>query len=175
MVVGRITAVGMVVMIGVVVRIQRMHVVEVSQRIATWRRRSDRIVTVVVEAVRVRAVVIARTRSDTEDHPRLVAIAVPAEAHRLEVLEGGEAVELASQFIVRHHRIDPGRIRTVGGDRHCDSLDSTGADSHVLSAVVAPIVRIEVDEEVSPISIVSNVLDIIIDSDRIGVVGQHGL
>ena len=137
MVVGRITAVGVVVMIGVVVRIQRMHVVEVSQRIATWRRRSDRIVTVVVEAVRVRAVVIARTRSDTEDHPR--------------------------------------RIRTVGGDRHCDSLDSTGADSHVLSAVVAPIVRIEVDEEVSPISIVSNVLDIIIDSDRIGVVGQHGL
>ena len=153
MVVGRITAVGVVVMIGVVVRIQRMHVVEVSQRIATWRRRSDRIVTVVVEAVRIRAVVVARTRSDTEDHPRLVAIAVPAEAHRLEVLEGGEAVEL----------------------RHCDSLDSTGADSHVLSAVVAPIVRIEVDEEVSPISIVSNVLDIIIDSDRIGVVGQHGL
>lgn len=134
-----------------------------------------RTVAVVVVAVAARTVVVARTRSDVNHHPRFGARPVPVETDRLEVLEGGEAVELASQFIVRHHRIDPGRIRTVGRDRHCDSLDSTGADSHVLSAVVASIVRIEVDEEVSPISIVSNVLDIIIDSDRIGVVGQHGL
>lgn len=175
MVVGRITAVGVVVMIGVVVRIQRMHVVEVSWRIATWRRRSDRIVAVVVEAVRVGAVVVARTRSDVDDHPGLVAVTVPAEADRSEVFEGGEAEKLAVQFVVRHHRIDPGGIRTVGGDRHCDSPDSAGADSHVLSAVVASIIRIEVDEEISSVSIISNVLDIIVHRDRIGVVGQHGL
>lgn len=175
MIVGRITAIGVVVVIGVVMRIQRTHVVEVSWRIATRRRRSDRIVAVVVEAVWVGAMVVARTRTDADDHPTLVAITVPAEAHRLEVLEGGEAVQLASQLIVWHYRIDPGGIRTVGWDRHRNPLDSTGADSHVLSTVVAPIIGIKVDVEVASISIVSNVLDIVIDSDRIGVVGQHGL
>ena len=175
MIVGRIATVVVMVVVGVVVRIQRLHVVEVTWRIATWRRRSDRIVAVVVEAVRVGAMVVARTRTDKDDHPRLVAVTVPAEADRSEVLEGREAIELAVQFVVRHHRIDPGGIRTVSRDRHCDSSDSAGADSHVLSAIVASVIRIEVDEEVSPISIVSYILDIIVHRDRIGVVGQHGL
>lgn len=175
MIVGRIATIGVVVVVGVVVRIQRLHVVEVSNRIATGRRRNDRIVAVVVEAVRVGAMVVARTRTDMDDHPRLVTVTVPAEADRSEVLEGREAEELTVQFVVGHHRIDPGGIRTVCGDRHCDSSDSARADSHVFSAVVASVIRIEVDEEVSPISIVSNVLDIVVDSDRIGVIGQHGL
>ena len=175
MIVGRIAAIGVVVVVGVMVRIQRTHVVEVSWRIATRRRRSDRIVSVIVEAVRVGAMVVANARSDMDDHPRLVAVAVPAEAHGLEVLEGGEAEELVTEFVIWHHRIDPSGIRTVSGDSDRNSLDSTRADAHVATAVVASVIRIEVEVEVPPISIVSNVLDIIIDSDRIGVVGQHGL
>lgn len=102
----RIAAIGVVVEVGVVVRIQRTHVVEVSWRIATRRRRSDRIVPVIVEAVRIGAMVVAHAWTDMDDHPGLVVVSVPAEAHRLEVFEGGEAEELVTQFVVWHHRID---------------------------------------------------------------------
>lgn len=118
---------------------------------------------------------MAHTRTHAEDHPGLVAVSVPAEAHRFEVFKGGEAEELVTEFIVWHHRIDPRGIRTIGRDGNRYSLDSARADPHVLSGIPATIVRIEIDVEITPISEVSNVLDIIIDSDRIGVIGQHGL
>ena len=50
-VVGRIATVIVVVVIGVVHRIQRTHPVEVSRRIAASRRRHHRTVAVIVEAV----------------------------------------------------------------------------------------------------------------------------
>lgn len=175
MVVGRVTSVVVVVCVGVVHRVERVHAVEVARRIATWRRRQDRIVAVVVVAVRVRTVVVARARSHVDHHPRLVAITVPAEAHRLEVLEGGEAVEFIAEFVVRHHRVSPGRIGTVSRNADGDSFDSTGGHSHVLFAVVVSIVGIQVDEDVTSVGVVSYILDIVIDGDRIGVVGQHGL
>ena len=105
--VGRIAAVVVVVLIGVMMRIQRRSAVEVSGRITTRWRRQDRIVAVIVEAVGRGAIVVTRTRSHAVHHPRLVVRAIPAEADRLEVLKGGEAVELVIQFVVRHHRIDP--------------------------------------------------------------------
>ena len=85
-----------VVVIGVVHRIQRMHAIVIGQ-----------IVAVIVEAVRMRAVVETWSWTDADDHPGLVAIAVPAETYRLEVFEDGEAIELTVKFIIRHHRVSP--------------------------------------------------------------------
>ena len=173
--VGGIATVLVVVVVGVVVRIHRRSAVEVSRRIATRRRRHDRIVTVIVEAVGVRAVVVARTRRYAVDHPRFSARSVPAKAHRLEVFKNGEAVEFTVQFVVRHHRVDPGGIRTVGRNGDRNPSDTTRAYSHVFRAIAVAIVGIEVDIEITPISIVSDILNIIVDGDRIGIVGQHGL
>ena len=173
--VGRIAAVHVVVVIRVVVRIHRRSALEVSRRIATRRRRSDRIVTVIVEAVGVRAIVVTRTRRHAVDYPGLGARSVPAEANGLEVFEGGETVELIVQFVVRHHRVDPGGIRTVGRNGHRNPSDATWAHSHVLRAVAVAIVGIKVNIEIATISVISNILNIIVDGDRIGVVGQHGL
>ena len=173
--VGRIAAVLVVVVVGVVVRIHRRSAFEVSRRIATRRRRSDRIVTVIVEAVGVRTIVVARTRRHTVDHPRLVVRTIPAEADRLEVFESGEAVESTVQFVVRHHRIDPGGIRTVGRNGDRNPSDTTRAYSHVFRAVAVAIVGIQVDIEIATIGVISDILNIIVDGDRIGIVGQHGL
>ena len=173
--VGGIATVHMVVVVGVVVRIHRRSAVEISRRIATRRRRQDGIVTVIVEAVVARAIVVARTWGHAVDYPRLGARSVPAEAHGLEVFEGGEAVELIVQFVVWHHRVDPGGVRAIGRDGNRDPSDATRAHSHVLRAVAIAIVWIEVDIEIATISVVSDILNIIVDGDRIGIVGQHGL
>ena len=173
--VGRIAAASVVVMVGVVVRIQRRPAVEVSRRITTRRRRQDGIVTVIVEAVGARTIVVARTRRHPVDHPRLGARSVPAEAYRLEVFEGGEAVELIVQFVVWHHRVDPGGIWTVGRNGNRNPSDATRAHSHVLRAVAVAIVGIQVDVEIATIGVISDILNIIVDGDRIGIVGQHGL
>ena len=174
-VVGWITAVQVVVMIGVVMRIHWRSAVEVTRRIATRRRRHNRIVAVIVEAIRRGAIVVARTRSHAVNHPRLVVRSVPAEADRLKVLKSGEAVELIIQFVVRHHRIDPRWIRTIGRNRDGDSSDAPRAHSHVLIGIAITVVRIEVDVEITTISVVSDILYIIVNGDRIGIVGQHGL
>ena len=173
--VGRIAAIVVVVMVGVVVRIQRRSAIEVSWRIATRRRGQDRIVTVIVEAVGVWTIVVTRTRRHSVNHPRLVTRSVPAEAHWLEVFESSEAIELIVQFIVRHHRIHPGGIGTIGRNGNRNPSDATRAHSHVLRAVTVAIVGIEVDIEIATISVVSDILNIIVDGDRIGIVGQHGL
>ena len=94
--VGWISAVAVVMCIGVVHRIQWVQSVIVSWRIAARRRRQDRIVTVVVVAVRSRTVIVTHTRSDMNHHPRLGVRPVPAETHWLKVLESGEAVKLVT-------------------------------------------------------------------------------
>ncbi len=172
--VGRIAAI-VVVMVGVVVRIQRRSAIEVSWRIATRRRRQDGIVTVIVEAVGIRTIVVTRTRRNAVDHPWLVTGTIPAEAHGLEIFKGSEAIELVIQFIVRHHRINPGGIWTIGRNGDRNPSDATRAHSHVLRAIAVTIVGIEVDIEIATISVVSDILNIIVDGDRIGVIGQHGL
>ena len=102
-VVGRVAATAVVISISVVVWIHRRHVVRM-----TWsRRRHRRTIAVVIVAVLAWTVIVAWTRSDIDDHPRLVAIAVPAKTHWLKVLKHREAVELVTQFVVRHHRVNP--------------------------------------------------------------------
>lgn len=95
-VVGRITSVVVMMAVGVVSGVQRVHAVEITWRIATRRRRKDRMVSIIVEAIGRRTVINAWTRTDVDDHPRLVVITVPAETNRLEVFEDGEAVELVT-------------------------------------------------------------------------------
>lgn len=174
-VVGRITAIVVVVMIGVVMRIHRRSAVKITRRIATRRRRQNRIVAVIVEAVRRRAIVVTRTRSHTIDHPRLVVRSVPAKTYWFKVFESSEAVKLVVQFVVGHHRVNPRRIRAIGRDRDGNSSDAPRAHSHVLIGIAVTIVRIKVDVEIATIGVVSNILYIIVNGDRIGVVGQHGL
>ena len=175
-VVGRIPAVVMVVVVGVVVRIHRRHAVRSIGAPATMRRRRHhREVTVIVEAVFARTVVVAHARSDMNHHPRLVVVAIPAEANRLEVLEDGEAEELVIHLVVGHHRVKNRGVQTVGGDVDCDSLDFAGADAHVLGGVGVTVVGVEIDAEITTIGVISDILYIIVNGDRIGVVGQHGL
>lgn len=40
--------------------------------------------------------IVVRLRADVNHHPWLIAIAIPAETHRLEILESGEAVQLVT-------------------------------------------------------------------------------
>lgn len=96
MMVGRITAVAVVMCVGVMYRVQRVKSIVVARRIAARRRRQDGIVTVVVVAVRSRTVIVTHTRSDMNHHPRLGVRPVPAKTHWLKVLESGEAVKLVT-------------------------------------------------------------------------------
>lgn len=125
-VVGRIATVVVVITVCVVDRIR-------------WRQRSvgmrwvhHRVIAVVEEAVVAGTIVVMRTGTDVDHHPRLIMVSVPAEANRFEVFEGGEAVKFIVQFVVRHHRVGHRRIRAVSRDGDFDSLDGTSPDLHVL-------------------------------------------
>lgn len=172
-IVGRIATVIVVITIGVVVWIHRRHGVRVI-RTKAWRRHR-RTIAVVVEAEVTGTVVDADARSHRNHHPRLVAITVPAETHWLEVLESGEAVKLITQFVVGHHRVGPRRIRTVCRDANGDPLDPTWTNLHPFTGIAVAVIGIEIDAHITSISIVSNILHIIVDRNRIGVIGQHGL
>ena len=130
--VGRVATIVVVMGIGVVMRIHDDVVWTAGTPTTRRRRRQHRTIAVVVVAVFTGTVIVARTRSDVDDHPRLVVITIPAEADRLEVFEGGEAVELIIQFVVGHHRVEHGGVGAVGrdGDRH--PSDAACADLHVL-------------------------------------------
>ena len=108
MIVSRIAAVIVVIAVSVVVRIHWRHVVRMTRtRTVAWRRRHRWTIAVIVEAEVTGTVVVVDAWSHCDHHPRLVAIAAPAEADRLEVLESGETVEFVTQFVVRHHRVGP--------------------------------------------------------------------
>lgn len=104
-VVGRIAAVIVMITVSVVVWIHRRHVVRVWTVSSRRRRWHHRTVAVIVVAIGAGTGVVTRTGTDMDDHPRLVVIAIPAEAHWLEVFEGGEAIQLVVQLVVRHHRV----------------------------------------------------------------------
>lgn len=131
-IVGRIATIVVMMGIGVVMRIHRRHVVRVMTRTTRRRRRHHRTIAVVVVAVAARTSVVARTRSDMDDHPRLVVITVPAEAERLKVFESGETIELIVQLVIWHHCIEHRRVRTIGRDGDCNPSDTAGTDFHVL-------------------------------------------
>ena len=122
-------------------------------------------VAIVVEAVAARTVVVARARSDVNHHPRFGARPVPVEANRFEVLEGGEAVELATHFIVGHNGERTVQVDAVGRDINCDSLDATRTNLDILLGVVVAVVGVKEDVDVTPIGVVSDILHVVVDRD----------
>ena len=124
-----------------------------------------RTIAIVVVAVAARAVVVARTRSDVNHHPWFGARPVPVEADRLEVLEGGEAVEVTAHFVVRHDGEGTVQIDVVDRDVDDDSLDATWTNLDILLGVVVAVVGVKVDEDVTPIGVVSDILHVVVDRD----------
>ena len=165
---GRITAVVVVIAVGVVMRIHR-------GKGTVARRRHRRTITVVVEAIGTRTVVVADTRRYCDDHPALGARPIPEEADGLEVFEGGEAVELVANLVVGHDGEGIPSVDAIQRDVDFDSLDSTGIHSDVFLGVAVAVVRVEVEGDVTPISVVADILHVIDDRDRVVVVHHHGL
>ena len=155
---GRIAPDAVVVAISVVHRIHRRRH---SRTVGVHRRT----VAIVVVAVAARTVVVARARSDVNHHPRFGASAVPVEADWLEVLEGGEAVELATHFVVRHDGECTVQVDAVGRDVNRDSLDATRTNFDVLLGVVVAVVGVKEDVDVTPIGVVSDILHVVVDRD----------
>ena len=165
---GRITAVAVVIAVGVVMRIHR-------GKGTVARRRHRRTITVVVEAIGTRTVVVADTRRYCDDHPALGARPIPEEADGLEVFEGGEAVELVANLVVGHDGEGIPSVDAIQRDVDFDSLDSTGIHSDVFLGVAVAVVGVEVEGDVTPISVVADILHVIDDRDRVVVVHHHGL
>ena len=165
---GRITAVVVVIAVGVVMRIHR-------GKGTVARRRHRRTITVVVEAIGIRTVVVADTRRYCDDHPALGARPIPEEADGLEVFEGGEAVELVANLVVGHDGEGIPSVDAIQRDVNFDSLDSTGIHSDIFLGVAIAVVRVEVEGDVTPISVVADILHVIDDRDRVVVVHHHGL
>ena len=167
---GRITAVVVVIAVGVVMRIhRRRHARTVA------RRRHRRTVTVIVVAIGARTVVVADTRRYCDDHPALGARPIPEEADGLEVFEGGEAVELVANLVVGHDGEGEPSVDAVQRDVDFDSLDSTGIHSDVFLGVAVAVVGVEVEGDVTPIGVVADILHVVNDRDRVVVVHHHGL
>ena len=137
---GRITAVVVVVAVGVVMRIHRGgHARTVS------RRRHRRAIAIVVVAVGARTVVVADARRYRDDHPALAAWTVPVEVDGLEVFEGGEAVELITQFVVGHDGEGVPSVDAIQRDVDLDSLDATWIHSDVFLSVTVAVVWVHVE------------------------------
>ena len=169
---GRITAVAVVVAVGVVMRIHRgRHARTVSRR----RRRHRRAIAVVVVAIGARTVVVADARRYGDDHPTLAARTVPVEGDGLEVFEGGEAVELVAQFVIGHDGEGEPSVDAIQRDVDLDSLDATGVHSDVFLGVAVAVVRVEVEGDITPIGVVADILHVVNDRDRVVVVHHHGL
>ena len=139
------------------------------------RRRHRRAVAVIVEAVCARTVVEADARRYRDDHPAFGARTIPEEGDGLEVFEGGEAVELVVQLIVGHDGEGEPSVDAVQRDVDLDSLDSARIDSDVFLGVAVAVVRVEVEGDITPIGIVANVLHVVVDRNRVVVIGDHGL
>ena len=100
---------------------------------------------------------------------------MPAEADGLEVLEGGEAVELATYRVVRHDRVGEVTVDAIGRNLDGDSLDAARTYLHVFLGIAVAVVRIEEDADVPPIGVVADILHVVVDRDRVVVVHHHGL
>jgi hypothetical protein len=166
-VVGGVATVAVVVAVGVVMRIHRGHVVA--------GRRHRRTEAVVVVAVVAGATVVARARRHVDHDVVVRARAIPPVFERLEVFEGGEAVELTVQLVVGHDGVDPTRVGAIGRNLYFDSLNAAGVHFHVLPCVVVAVVGVKVEIYITPIGVVSNVLHVVVDRDRVVVVHHNRL
>jgi hypothetical protein len=169
-VVGRIASVVGVIAVCVVLWIHRRRH---SRTVA--RRRHRRTVAIVVVAVDARAVIVARTRRHRDDNPGLSARSVPVEPDGLEVFEGGEAIEVVAEFVVRHDGEGVPSVDTMERDVDGDSLDAARIHSHVFLSVVVSVVRVEIQGDITPIGVVADVLHVVVDRDRAVVIHHHGL
>ena len=165
-VVGRVATVLVMVAVGVVMRIHRGHGTV---------RRHRRAETVVVVAVGAGTAVVARTRRHIDHDVVVRARTVPPELERLEVFEGGEAVELTVKLVVRHDGVDPPRVGAIGRDLYCDSLDTARVYSHVFPCVVVAVIGVKVEIYITPIGVVSDVFHVVVDRDRVVVVHHNRL
>jgi hypothetical protein len=170
-VVGRI-AVVLVVAVGVVLGIHRGRRCAVA---VAGRRRHRRTISIVVVAVGTWTGVVVHARTYFNDHPALVARTIPVEGERLEVFEGGEAVERVAHFVVGHDGEGVALADAVGRDVDGDSLDATGAHLDPLIGVVVAFVGVEVDVNAASVGVVANVFNVVVDGDGVGVVNHHGL
>ena len=171
----RIPTIVVVIVIGVVMRIRGRKRAWSRSRTKAGGRRHRRHETVVVVAVIAGPRVEARTWRQDRHYPSRIARAVPREADWLKVLKRGEGVQVVAHFIVRHNRINDGWIQPIGHNVEGDSLDLARADLHVPVGVFGAVIGIEVDADISLIGIVSNVLHVVIDRDRVVVIHYHGL
>jgi hypothetical protein len=175
-VVGRITAVVVMVVVGVVLWIHRGRRCSVTVTVVVARRRGHRgTVSVVVVAVDAGAVVVAHERRYSDDHPGFGARTIPVEADGLEVFKGGEAVELVVQLVVGHDGEAYPSVDTVERNVDGDPLDAAGTDLHVFFGVAVAVVRIEVEGDITSIGVVADVLHVVVDRDRAVVIHHHGL
>lgn len=163
----RITAVVVVIPVGVVHRIHRV------QSVACWRHR--RTISVVVVAVGARTVVVPRAGTDVDDHPALGARPFPVERDGLEVFEGSEAVQLLAQFVVGHDGEGVPPADEVGRNLKGDSLDVPRAYLDPFLGIAVAFVGVEVEANAASVSVVANVLNIVVDGDGVGIVDHYGL
>ena len=131
--------------------------------------------TVVVVTVAARAGVEARARTDVDYYPRLGARTMPPEADGIKVLKSGETVEFIAHRVVRHDCVDRIAINAVARNLNGDSLDTARAYFHVFLGIGVTVVGVEIDVHVTPIGVVADVLHVVVDRDRVGVVHHHGL
>lgn len=157
----------LVVAVGVVLRVHRRRH---SRAVAVmWT------IAVVIVAVGAGTVVVARAGTYVDDHPAFVARPTPVEGDRLEVLEGGEAVQLVAQFVVGHDGEGMTLAYAVGRDADSDALDASGTYCDPLRGVVVAVVRVHVEVNAASVGVVANVFNVVVDGDGVGVVNHHGL
>lgn len=156
-VVGRIDTVVVVICVGVVHRIHRAEFVAGGRH-----RRTE---TVVIVAIAAGTVVVTDARRHRNDYPVVGTRPVPVEADGVEVLEGGEAVELIAQLVVRHDGESVSPIDKAKRDVHRDSLDAARTDFHVFFGVAVAVIRVEEERDTTPIGVVSDILHVVVDRD----------
>ena len=164
---GGIASVVVVIAVGVVHRVHRgRH----SRAVRHWRAE-----TVVVVAIGAGRVIVTHYRFDVNHHPRLGARSMPAEADRLEVFKSGETVEFSAHRVVRHERVNNMVVDGTARYLDFDSLDATGGHFHIFPNVFVIISGVEVDADVALISVVTDILHVVVDRDRVVVVHHHRL
>ena len=155
--VGRIAAIVVMITIGVVHRIHRAKFVT--------HRRHRRAETVVVVAIAARTMIDTDARRHRNDYPVISARPVPAEADGVEVFECSEAVELIIQLVVGHDGENATSVDETERDVQGDPLDATRTHSHVFFGVAVAVIRVEEERDITPIGVVSDILNVVVDCD----------
>jgi len=163
-----------IIVVVVVIAVGVVHRFRMVVRIRTarthWR------VISIVEVTRTHwTVVVSDRRTWTIHYVRTDMAAIPPESQRLEIFERGQREEFGTDFIVRHHRVVVRGIVTIVRDFHDYSVYAARTDSKILLGIIVTIVRLQIYVEISRIAFVADILDVIVQSDRIRRVGQDRL